>query len=150
MQATIPGRKQSGLMLLETLVAILIFSFGILGLVSMQANAISLNTDAKHRADAALLANQLIGRLAVSSPASAAGFAHRSSGTACSPSGSDSSDAAVTDWLAEVNATLPGADSAKQQITVDTSNNVVVIALCWKPTNGIQHKHIVTTQMQWQ
>jgi type IV pilus assembly protein PilV len=44
-------------MLLEALIAILIFSFGILGLVGLQANAINLSTDAKYRADAALLAN---------------------------------------------------------------------------------------------
>lgn len=151
MPANLNPGNQKGMMLLEALIAILIFSFGILGLVGLQANAINLSTDARYRTDAALLANQLIGRLSVASPASAAGFAHRPTGaTSCAPSGSDSGDAAVTAWLTEVEQTLPGASSSKQQVTVDTSNNVVVVTICWEPHNGTQHKHTVTTQMQWQ
>jgi type IV pilus assembly protein PilV len=143
--------NQQGMMLLEALIAILIFSFGILGLVGLQANAINLSTDARYRTDAALLANQLIGRLSVASPAAVSGFAHRPGGsTACAPSGANSSDAAVTAWLTEVERTLPGATSATQQVIVDTSNNVVVVTICWQPNNGSQHRHTVTTQMQWQ
>jgi type IV pilus assembly protein PilV len=144
-------KNQRGVMLLEALIAILIFSFGILGLVGLQANAINLSTDAKYRADAALLANQLIGRLAVADPAGAANFAHRPNGsTVCAPTGTNSTDSTLTAWLAEVNASLPNADSSKQQVTVDTTNNVVVITLCWQAPNGSQHWHTVTTQMQWQ
>lgn len=151
MRTPVHPANQQGMMLLEALIAILIFSVGILGLVGLQANAINLSTDARYRTDAALLANQLIGRLSVASPGAAAGFAHRPSGTtACSPTGSNSADAAVTAWLTEVAQTLPGADSTKQQVTVDTSNNVVVVTICWEPNNGTQHRHTVTTQMQWQ
>lgn len=151
MRAATYSRNQSGMLLIEALVAIVIFSVGILALIGLQAKAISLNTDAQYRADAAILANQLIGRLAVAAPASAASFAHRASGsTLCAPSGSDSTEPTVTDWLREVNATLPGADTSKQQITIDTTNNVVVVTLCWKANGGTTHNNVVTTQMQWQ
>jgi len=144
-------KKQRGMLLIEALIAILIFSIGILGLVGLQAKAIALSSDAKHRADAAILANQLIGRLAVASPAAAAGFAHHPEGSAaCAPSGTEGTEAAVTEWLAEVAASLPGADSSKQQVTVDTTNGVVVVTICWQPQDGRQHRHVVTTQMQWQ
>lgn len=53
--------QQSGVMLLEALIAILIFSLGILGVVSLQATALSVSRDAQYRADAALLANELVG-----------------------------------------------------------------------------------------
>jgi type IV pilus assembly protein PilV len=53
--------QQSGVMLLEALIAILIFSLGILGVVGMQASAIAASRDAKYRSDASLLANDLIG-----------------------------------------------------------------------------------------
>lgn len=55
--------KQSGVMLLEALIAILIFSLGILGVVGMQASAVKANRDAKYRADAGLLANELVGQM---------------------------------------------------------------------------------------
>lgn len=58
-----PHSSQSGVMLLEALIAILIFSFGVLGIVGMQATAINTVQDAKFRSDAALLANELIGEM---------------------------------------------------------------------------------------
>ncbi len=54
---------QSGLVMLEGLIAILIFSMAILGVVGMQAIAIGKGTEAQHRADAAFLANQLLGQM---------------------------------------------------------------------------------------
>lgn len=56
-------REQSGVMLLEALIAILIFSLGILGVVGLQASAVKANRDAKYRADAGLLANELVGQM---------------------------------------------------------------------------------------
>lgn len=51
--------RQPGFALLEVLVSILIFSFGVLGLVGLQARAISLSTDAEDRNRAALLASDI-------------------------------------------------------------------------------------------
>lgn len=151
MQAPVIQRRQSGSLLIEALIAIVIFSVGILGLISLQANAIALSTDAKYRADAAMLGNQLMARLAIADPSAVGTFAHQPSGTTpCSPTGNVASSPTVNEWLAEVDAALPGADSSKQQITVDTSNSVVTATICWKPVNGTQHMHTVTTQMQWQ
>ena len=56
-------KPQSGVMLLEALIAILIFSLGVLGIVGMQASAIKASRDAKYRTDAGLLANELIGQM---------------------------------------------------------------------------------------
>lgn len=56
-------RDQSGVMLLEAMIAILIFSLGVLGVVAMQAMAVSASRDAKYRADAALLADELLGKM---------------------------------------------------------------------------------------
>ncbi|MDH6167926.1 type IV pilus assembly protein PilV [Variovorax boronicumulans] len=53
------GKRQSGIALLEVLVSILLFSLGILGLIGLQARAISLSTDAQDRNRAALLANDV-------------------------------------------------------------------------------------------
>jgi type IV pilus assembly protein PilV len=55
--------SQRGIMLLEGLIAILIFSLGILALVGMQATTLNHTSQTKYRLDAAFLANKLIGRM---------------------------------------------------------------------------------------
>lgn len=45
--------------LIETLVSLLIFSFGVLGLIGLQAKAINFSIDAEDRSRAALLANEI-------------------------------------------------------------------------------------------
>lgn len=57
------ARQQQGSTLIEVLVAILVFSIGILAVVGMQAVSVRAVTDAKDRADASFLANQALGRL---------------------------------------------------------------------------------------
>jgi type IV pilus assembly protein PilV len=58
-QATNSRRRhaQSGLAILEVLIAVLLFSLGILGLLGLQARAVSFSIDAEDRNRAALLAN---------------------------------------------------------------------------------------------
>ncbi|OAI52235.1 hypothetical protein AYO46_06135 [Betaproteobacteria bacterium SCGC AG-212-J23] len=56
-------KTQQGVMLLEALIAILIFSIGILAIVGMQATALKTVTESRSRAEAALYANQLLGQI---------------------------------------------------------------------------------------
>lgn len=56
-------RNQRGIMLLEGLIAILVFSLGILAIVGMQASTLAHTSQAKYRTDAAFLANKLIGQM---------------------------------------------------------------------------------------
>ena len=55
------ARAQRGFMLLEVLVALLIFSIGVLGIVGLQASMTKAQTGSKFRADAAFLAQRLVG-----------------------------------------------------------------------------------------
>lgn len=57
------GRKQAGVMLLEVLIAILIFSVGVLAVIGMQAAAISNVNDSKNRSEAAFLTNRLLSQM---------------------------------------------------------------------------------------
>lgn len=56
-------RHRAGFVLLEVLVALLIFAFGVLGIVGLQAAMTKAQTGAKLRGDAALLAQELIGNM---------------------------------------------------------------------------------------
>jgi type IV pilus assembly protein PilV len=52
-------RPQRGVALIEALVSILIFSFGVLGLVGLEASAINFSVDAQDRNRAALFASDI-------------------------------------------------------------------------------------------
>ena len=58
-----PLESQKGIVILEALIALLIFSFGILALVGLQAAMIKNTSDNKYRADASFLAQERIGRM---------------------------------------------------------------------------------------
>jgi len=102
------AQGQRGVMLLEALVAILIFSMGIIAVMGMQAASIAQVTQAKFRTDASYLANQIIGRMWVDQPNLASYASVGSGGRAA--------------WDATVATTLPqGAGQiaiAAQQVTV--------------------------------
>ena len=66
MKLRLPSRSagsQSGVMLIEALIAMLIFSVGVLGLIGLQSTATKASGEARYRSEAALLANELIGRM---------------------------------------------------------------------------------------
>ncbi len=52
---------QQGVMLIEALVAILIFTLGIVAVMGLQANSIAQMSEAKYRTDASYLASQIMG-----------------------------------------------------------------------------------------
>lgn len=93
---------QRGFMLLEVLVAILIFAVGVLGLVSLQANAVQQSSLTKYRTDATMLANELVGQMLVGDRSFAALTAGYDSATA-GPN--------YTAWKAKAETLLPGADT---------------------------------------
>ena len=67
------AKTQKGIVLLEALVAILIFSMGILALVGLQAAMIKNTSDNKYRADASFVAQERIGSM-WADPDNLAGF----------------------------------------------------------------------------
>lgn len=63
-QRTSPLKSaQHGVVLVEAMIAILIFSIGVLGIVGMQANMIRNTSDAKYRVDASDIAQRRIGQI---------------------------------------------------------------------------------------
>lgn len=56
-------RSAKGVALLEVLVALLIFAFGVLGIVGLQASMTKAQTSSKLRGDAAYLAQEFMGNM---------------------------------------------------------------------------------------
>jgi len=107
---------QAGVMLLEALIAMLIFSLGILAIVGMQATAIQDLSESKYRSDAAFLANQIVADM-WSNSTQLANYAWAGGGAA---------PAQLTNWVAAVQNRLPGATAYPPIITVGANNTVTV------------------------
>ena len=167
---------QRGVFLLEALLALLIFAFGILGIVALGATAINAQTDAEYRTEAANYANEMVStiwtnanRIALTGkgavgygvdPSSIEIFRHNATGTTpCEFSGAASTSPLVTSWVNRMttisasNAGLPGATgsgTAKyQQILVDTADfNRVTVTVCWKsPKDAVPRRHTVVSNV---
>ena len=129
-------------MLLEGLIAILIFSLGILAIVGMQGAAVKASGDAKYRSDAALLANQLIGAMWVSDRA-----------PATLKTSFETNGTGYNAWLADVGATLPGVAANPPQVVVDAMNPAtlgqVTVTIFWQaPNESTAHNHSVIAQIR--
>jgi type IV pilus assembly protein PilV len=137
-----------GFTLVEVLVAIVIFSLGVLGLVRLQATAVRMSTDARQRAEATFLADQLLARMLISDPTTAASFAHKPAGSGCAPTGAASGNPQVTEWLSQVIAAFPSVTADDQQVIVNGSD--VTVRLCWKNGEaGEPHTFEVSNRVQW-
>lgn len=147
-----PIRAQSGFALLEALIAILIFSFGILAIMGLQAVAISDVRDAKYRSDATFLADQIIGQM-WTDWANLDDYALNTGGSNCSFSGGSSASGTtasnISGWESQVSALLPQSATAQHQISVNTATNTVTVTICWKAAQDADYRrHSVTAQIQ--
>lgn len=137
-----PQRNQSGVMLLEVLIALLIFALGVLGLVGLQANAIKQSGQAKYRTDATLLANELIGQMWLTSRTpTALDTAFKSAG---------GGGASYLTWLTKVESTLPGATTYPPTVVVTSVAplDAIVGAASAVPV-GLTPSSRVTITMRW-
>ena len=141
MKTNIPRSIQNGSVLLEALIAILLFSMGMLALAGVQAAAIKNAAEAKYRAEASFLANQIIAQMWGENPANLASYQHNpTTGAPCTFTGGASANANVVAWLGTganpapgtVAGNLPGAPSTRQQIVI-AAGNVVTVTICWQP-----------------
>jgi type IV pilus assembly protein PilV len=162
-RATPAGRRaprsgQAGGFLLEALVAILIFSFGILGMVGLQAQSIRHVSDAQYRGEATYLANSYLAKMWSTDKAS----------------WPDYMDPAAAGTPAEefkkmIDAQLPGASAIAGnpkidltngpatvgEITLSTTSSLATVTLWWllpgedaalvDPVEKKGHKYIATS-----
>lgn len=137
----IPQRvDQSGVMLLEALIAILIFSIGILGIVGLQGTAVKQATDARFRSDASILANQLFGTMWLGDRNVATMQAQFNTG-----------NAGYNTWKTTVVGTLPGAAANPPSVAVD-ANGVVTVTVRWlapsEPAGTAAHQYVAIAQIR--
>lgn len=137
------GFGQSGFLLIEAMVSILIFSLGILGIVALQAVVIKETSDAQYRIEASMFTNQLIAEMWAEDKVNlATNFA--------SPDGPR-----YQAWRTGVTTTstggLPGA-ALQPPTVVFGPNNQVTISVFWQLPGAAAgtpfHQHTTITQLQ--
>lgn len=128
-------------MLLEALIAILIFSMGILALMGMQVAAINAVSESKYRSDAGFLTNRILGQI-WADRANLASYACNP----CTTTGTGNADTRA--WATEIQSgalQLPGVSDATNQptITLGASNQVQVQVFWRAPNATAQRNHLV-------
>jgi type IV pilus assembly protein PilV len=144
-----PRAAQGGIVMIEVLIAVLVFSFGILGVIHLQGTAIKLNADAKLRSDASYLVGQMISQMWIDR-SNLADYVHMSSGSSCTFTGSAGSSSNVTDWVG--TASKPGTvlgslPNATSQIKVETGTNLVTVTVCWRTPQETDTHNFTSTAL---
>jgi len=128
-----PRLLQRGATLLEAMVGILIFSLGILALVGMQALAIKQVNDAKYRADASFLADQLIGEM----------WVNRTNVASYDYAGTGTPPTALANWVTSIESGLPG-------VTASANRPTVTVVATPDPVVAGKFSFAVTVTVSWQ
>lgn len=128
----VSGRQsQSGIALIESLVSVVMLAIGILAIIGLQATMNANSTEAKYRAEASFLANELLGQMWVDQ-INLSKYAV-ASGT-CSQT-----YASCSTWLTKVGRNLPGGSAVVVINGVD-----VTITVTWQtPGGGIPHNFLL-------
>lgn len=128
---------QQGFTLLESLIAMLIFSIGVLSIVGLAGTSVRNTAAAKYRTDASLQADQIIGKMWMGSKSNGNLIANYSS-----PSG-----AQYLLWKNTVSAALPVPATSPPTIAIDT-NNAVTITIYWQaPGDASVHNYTTVARI---
>ena len=132
--------RQTGSYLLEALIAILIFAFGVLGLVGLLGSSVRVTNDARYRAEASNLANAMLAEMWTMDVARMdADFG--------------AGGAKLAAWQAKAESLLPSA--AAHPVTVDLpksgrspQSRTVTVTVFWQlPGESELHQHLMTAEI---
>lgn len=115
---TLANRAQKGIVLLEALIAILIFSMGILAIVGLQAAMVKNTTDSKFRADASYIAQQQLARM-WADPANISNYARTDDISTLLPNGQRITTYVAAEGFVSVEVTWQLPNEPKHNYQVD-------------------------------
>ena len=122
-------KSQEGVMLIEALVAILIFTVGVIAVMGMQAVSIEQVSQAKYRTDASYLANQITGKMWTDQPNLATYATAGSAGRAA--------------WDAVVASTLPTGTAV-----IVVNGTLVTVTINWRqPNETVTRKYVAVANI---
>lgn len=131
---------QEGVILLEAMIGILIFSLGVLALVAMQAVSISNVSNARFRSEAAFLANEIISAAWIDR-----GPALNNLNNYVYPGGNATP---LTTWVGKVNALMPQAATYPPSVRVSVvpgspAARQITVTVRWRAPDAIAESNHV-------
>jgi len=139
-------RRQNGITMVESLVALVVISVGMLGIAGLYLSSMQASRTAKLRSHAVELTSSIADRIRANRDA-VASYSLAADGTPstqncdtarCTPQALAQDDLAR--WLADVRAALPGADAVTGTVTVTDraapESDNYVIAVSWREANS--------------
>lgn len=130
---------QRGSTLIEGLLAVVVFSIGLMGLLRLLAASLIDGANAHYRSEASLLASDLVARM-WTGDRSLTGLQQRF-GNANNPE--------YRHWLQRVQTTLPGTAGTAQlpQVSIGAQRDVT-ISLAWQvPGEAVPHRLVIHTRI---
>lgn len=122
--------------MLEALISILVFAFGVLALFGMQSVALGNMSQSNYRATAVYLASQLIGR-AQGDIGHLTDYQYTWA----------TANTKVDPWASEVAAALPNASAA---VAVSGASSTMTVTVSWQaPAETTRHQHTVSTYVSF-
>lgn len=125
------AQNQTGFVILDALIAILLFSVGVLGLIALQSAMTKSQLESKVRADASYLANELVAQIWSDTANINAYLSDCESHGPCKT------------WQSKVTAALPSGEGA---VSPDASGGII-ITITWTNTAGDQHRYVTQTSV---
>lgn len=127
-------KSQLGFSMIEILVAILILSFGLLGLAALQAVGVKNSHSAYYRNQATIMAHEIIDRIRANPGLANANVAnYQLALTAVAPAGVAINLVDQAEWINHIVATLPAGQGS---IVVKAPNDVTV-TVQWDDSRGV-------------
>ena len=137
--------RQEGVMLIEALIGLLIFSIGILALIGMQATAMRATMDAKYRSEASFLANEIIGQMWVDRGAGGTNLANYAIAPSLVPASCTTESSCA--WFTRVSTLLPNSTGANAP-TISVSGREVTVIVRWqRPGESTVSNHTTVAQL---
>jgi len=142
--------KQRGASLIEVLVAIVIVSFGLLGVASIIGNALKNSHSAYGRSQASWLANDIIDRMRANrieaqSPGKPYDLDCEDDDCEDTPTGTTVAGADLVAWRAALSATLP---SGRGQIKMDPTTLKVTVTVRWDDSRALNGSSSQTVSVE--
>jgi type IV pilus assembly protein PilV len=131
------ARRQQGMALIESIVAVVLLAVGLLGAIGLQARTTSALADTAMRAEATIAADKLLGMMAVDLP-NAGDYALASGATPT---------ARLQPWYDETRGRIPNAQIVVA-VAPATGRTRVSITIAWtRKTGAAQNAHRVVSYL---
>lgn len=137
-------KYQSGLTMIEVLVAVLVLSIGLLGLAGLQANSLRGNHSAYIRSQAIVLAGDMMDRMRGNRNAALNGDYDRTLAATVPSAGASTTSKDLNAWMTNVTTILAEGEGG---IACDNGSEICTVTLEWNDNRTGTQTYLLSAQL---